>query len=494
MSDSEGQASLTSQVRGAALWSIALVSSRTILAFLFGLLLARLLGPEPFGLIAIALVFIAVGQLLVDAGVGAALVQAKELSQELVRSAFTLQFLLGLVFTIGLYCLSSSLASFFGMAGLAPVLQWLSAMFLIQAVGIVPASLMRRELRQREVYEIYLVSYATSFGLVALPLAVAGRGVISLIAGQLLFAAISSLWLSLRRRHSWRPRNPLREMALLGFGGRVVLVNMVNVVLENADRLFVARRLTANETGLYSRAYSTARIGVDSFMTAVSSSLLSGFSRRTDDTAASARGYIAALNAASLVLMPALVVLAVAAEQITLVLYGPAWIGMSGAMSVLAIGMYFHIATAVSGPLLWANNHVTVELVASCVALAVMLAGLWRLGFSLLAAAWIVSIAYAVRAVIMFLRVTSLLSLPTGRAALAWLRGSRLAMVLLAVSLLTARLPALPAVLIDAAALCTAWALVLRKRSTMEWSEELRGAMRGFPKSVPVLGGSVDPR
>lgn len=475
MSDPEEGADLTARVRSAALGSFALVSGRTLTMFLFSLVLARILGPEPFGLVAIALVFVGIGQLLVDAGAGAAVVQSERIDDSVVRSAFTLQLGLGFLFTIALATTAQLWEAFFRMPGLGAVLLWISPIFLIQSLAIVSASLMRRDLRQARLNGIQLGSYLIAFGAVAIPMAVLGWGVWSLVAGQLLQAFLMTLGVVTAQPHPWALRRPWREPSLLRFGRTVLGVNLLNIAIENLDRLVVGRRLSATDTGLYSRAYTNARIGPDSVVMALQSSLFSGFSRRQGDDAATSRAFEAALNLVYLLVTPFLAFVACLAPQIAVALYGAEWEPMGEPLRILALAMFFHVGTALSGPLLWARDRVSSEGRAGFLSLLVLALLLLGLGGSLAGAALAVAIAYGTRSFAMLWFAAKTLSLPVGRSVAVASAGVRVGIVVAAPALvLQIWLGGWPLIVVSALVGGLAGFAVIRLGRGWEWRAALQ--------------------
>lgn len=464
-------------------------AARSLATFAFGVVLARLLGPEPFGVMAVALAIVAIGQLVVEAGTGSALVQVKSLEPGHIASALSLQLLLGAAFTVTVLSAATAIGGFFGMPQLTPVLQVLSPVFLIQASGIVSMSLLRRELKQSVIAAFQFLAYVASAVVVGIPLAIAGAGVWSLVASQLVFAtgvAASAIFLG---RHSWRLSWPWREVQLLRYGAMVLLVGLTNSIVDNVDRLVAGRRLGPTDTGLYSRAYLTARTGVDGVVSAVSSPLFSAFSKRQDETVASARAFVAALNLISLVLLPALVLLAVLASSVVRVIYGEAWSAMAPALAILSVAMIPHLATFVSSPLLWARDRVKLELISSALCLGVLCAGLALAGKSITAIGAAVAVAYAVRALLMTRFAALTVGVAWGRALHAWLAGSRLAGAVALTGLLADHLlNPLGAVLVGGGA---GLALVLggiRFGGRFEITDELRQSADVLGRSSRMLG------
>ncbi len=121
--------------------------------------LARVLGPEPFGLIAIAWLILGLGNLLADFGLSAALIQKATLNDREIRHAFTAQVFLGSSLTLITYAAAPSLATFFNREDATTVLRWMGLLFLLQAFGQTATALLRRDLNFKRVQLLQTLSY-----------------------------------------------------------------------------------------------------------------------------------------------------------------------------------------------------------------------------------------------------------------------------------------------------------------------------------------------
>jgi lipopolysaccharide exporter len=467
-------------------WTYGLTALRFTLAFGLSVVLAHILGPGPFGLVAVAFVVMGPGMLLVEAGAGAALIQRGTLTAEAVASAFTWQLLSGLVLSGLCVVLAPVMASALQAPAATPVLRAMAPAYLLQSVGLVSAALLKRSLRHRDVLIATTATYVVSFGLIALPLAAAGAGVWALVVAQLTQATGSSAALLLLCRHSWRLRAPWADRELLRFSNQVLRVNGLNWVIENGDNLLVGRLFGSIALGLYGRAYSTVRLPADATLTALQAVTFAGHSR-VKDLATARRGYVASLNAVSLIALPLFATTAVCGPAVIIAVYGQAWAGAGRMVAPLSIAMAFHCLVAVSGPVLWARDRVRKEYVAQVVSLAVLVGALGVLSADLVQVAWAVTIAYVVRGVLMAAAAARVLEVP---AALAWrsaLSGARAA-VLASVGVLALTVPRVPSLVLGTAGLAvcalvtTGLTFALR---APEWTDELRDTARSL--GIPVL-------
>nr|MBA2624810.1 oligosaccharide flippase family protein [Acidimicrobiia bacterium] len=179
--DELGSASLRrSAVRGVGWSALQTVASRSLSTVVF-VVLARLVEPEDFGLVAIASVFVALLTVLADQGFGQALVQRPVLERTHLDTAFWLNVTIGALLALLLAGTAGAIANLFDEADLAPLLRALAMVPLISALGVVPSSLLRRDLAFASLAVRGLVGTAAG-GVVGIAAAVAGAGAWALVA------------------------------------------------------------------------------------------------------------------------------------------------------------------------------------------------------------------------------------------------------------------------------------------------------------------------
>lgn len=396
---------LRSRAVTALAWTYGGSVVRMGLQFLAGILLARLLGPAPFGMIAAAWALIGVAGQFADCGFGAALVQSGELNALQIRFAFTVQTLLGLALSGAMALASGALAGWLGNPALAGVLRALSLVVALQAAGQTAVSLLRRALDLRALQLAQLAGTLAGYGGVALPMAIHGYGVGSLVAGQLTQSAVTTILAYINVRHSVLPSISREGAGLFRFGITATATNLVNWLLAGVDTVAMTRYFGAVACGWLNRAQALALGPGGQVAQGLQSVLFPAYSQRTKEPAILRRVYLASLAGLTLVLLPAGVIGAVAARTIVRGLYGAAWDPAAGLLVPLALAMPVHCAMSLNGPLLWALGRVSEELKVQAGVLllfAISLMGAGRLTATALA--WTVLLVYVVRCGVMMER------------------------------------------------------------------------------------------
>lgn len=396
MNDSDRQ-ELTRATFSALKWSYGSTAVKTISQMVIGIVLARLLGPEPFGLVAVAWIIIELGSLIADFGFGAALVQYKTLSEKEIRCAFTIQVLTGFGLTLIVVGLAGPIAQAFKQEQLVLVLRMLSLIFIIQAFKQTAASLLMRELDFKNLRLAEVISYIIAFVLLGIPLAYIGLGVWSLVIAQLSQSLLFSTFTYFQVRHPVKPLF-LFLPGLFSFGSKAMGTNIFNWAIYNMDNAFVGRFFGATSLGLYNRAYSLMTAPMNNFITVLQGVLFPAYSRTREEAGTLKRVYLASVGAISLISLPVFGSIAVIPQTVIKGLYGPLWLGAIPLLIPLALAMPFHAMMALAGPLIWGKGKVGRELIiqsAMTILLLLVLAATSRV--SLVVLAWGVFGIYMLR-------------------------------------------------------------------------------------------------
>jgi PST family polysaccharide transporter len=299
--------------------------------------LARWLAPADFGLLAFALVYITYVETVGDLGAGVALIYWPSRREDAAQVAFALNVGTGLIWFALTRAAAPAVAAFFGNPAGVAILQALAWTFPLKALGNTHDALCQKELRfkARVVPELGL---AATKAVVSVALAAGGSGVWSLVWGQL---AGTALWTALLWRVvDWRPRWrwPGGLLApMLSYGRGIVAVNVLAAVVHHADLVVVGRMLGPTALGLYHVASKVPEMTITMVMWAVSRVLFPALARARTEGREAAQTYLSALRYSSLLTVPAAAALALLAEPLVLVLFGPRWTAAAPVLRALAI-------------------------------------------------------------------------------------------------------------------------------------------------------------
>lgn len=375
--------------------------------------LARMLGPESFGLFAAAFIVISIGSIVAEMGLGSALVQKKGLTDEDVRFTFTWLMLAGLLMGGVTYLMAEPIAGFFEDGRIAAVLQGLSPVFFLQALGVVPLAMLRREMEFKTIQIVQTVSYLIGYVIVGIGFAHWGAGVWSLVAAWTGQAALASGLFLLVKRHAMTPRFRIVDETSGRFSVRVLLTNMANWVIENVDNLIVGKAFGPTALGLYSVSYNLVRTPANHLVVTLQSVLFPASSRAQDNVAGLQKAYLTVVSGVALIAVPVFAGIAAVADTMALALFGTQWQDAGDLLLPLALSMVLHSIMAVAGPVLWGKGAAGAELrVQLWVGVLFVVALLAAAQFSIKALAWTVCAVYAMRMVGMTVALVRQIELP----------------------------------------------------------------------------------
>lgn len=343
------------------------------LQFTIGIVLARMLGPEPFGLVAIAMFVQGLAGLFADAGLGAALIQSKQITDHDIRSVFSTQCCIGLLICLTISLASPLLAVFFKDPNASPVITLMATSFLIQSIGQTANALARRNLEFKRLQVISLAAYCIGYLGVGLPMAYLDYGVWSLVAAQLVQVSINAIVTLLSHKHPILPFvNPFR-CRFLRFGVAITANNITSWGLGCIDTAIIGRFFETALLGSYNRAFNLVNMPMYSIVSSIQSVLISGYAKTQDNSASVKRTYIASVGVMALLFLPVYAAASAVADALVLGIYGQNWSMAVPLLKPLALAMPVHAMLAMTGPMLTGTGRPRYELNAQLATLCISL-------------------------------------------------------------------------------------------------------------------------
>lgn len=300
------------------------------------LILARILEPKDFGLVAMVTAITGAFQLIASGGLGSAAIREVEISAAQLSTLFWVNIGVGVL--IAILCLMAGplLVKYYGEPRLLGVSVALAVGFVITALGVQHATLLHRELN----YSIMTkFDVAAQFGgaLTGIALALGGAGYWALVAMTLMSASIStvSVW-SYTRWVPDRPRWHAGSGTLLKFGGTLTLNTLAMYFAYNMDKVIVGRYLGAEALGLYGRAYQLINYGNTALYAAVAPVAFSALARLQTDRPRFKASFLKGYTLINSLTMPATVFCALHATDLVVVVLGSRWIAAAEVFRLLA--------------------------------------------------------------------------------------------------------------------------------------------------------------
>ena len=350
-------------------------SSKLISLALFALL-ARLLTPSDFGLVALATAFIAILQVLANSGFSKALIQKPSLDPRDATTAFWTSLAISAVAYAALVVAAAPIAQAFSQPTLAPVLIVLGATIPLSALSRTPAALLARGFAFRTL-SVRTIGAGVIGAAVALPLAFLGAGVWALVAQSIAetLVAVVLLWAST----SWRPSLAFSLASLRSLwrtGVSLLGIELLDVVQSQIDKLLVGVLFSTADLGVYSLAQRLGLMIQELITTVVSRVSLTTFSHAQDDLGRVVRIFRQLTFATATLSFPVFALVAALATQIVPFAFGPGWDAavpliwiMAGGWAFASVAMFDRgalVGTGNPGTALWlaaVQNVVSVGLV-----------------------------------------------------------------------------------------------------------------------------------
>jgi len=318
-------------------WSVIQQWGSEGISFITFIILSRLLGPEAFGLVALASVFTAFVQVFVNQGFASAIVQRPKLDPEHLDTAFWVSIINGTVLTIGGIVFSGVVAAMFKEPRLEPILKWLSFGFFLSALSSIQNALLRRNLAFKSLAIRSLVATAVG-GVVGISMALANFGVWSLVGQNLAYATagVIVLWWA----SDWYPgfhfsKDHFKE--LFSFGIAIVGDQILNFLMKRMDDFLIGYYLGPTLLGYYTIGYRILLV-ITSVVTGIINSVAyPAFSRIQEDKNRMLRAFYSVTQYTSLLSFPVFAGIAVLAPELITVLFGSEWAPSIPVMRVLAL-------------------------------------------------------------------------------------------------------------------------------------------------------------
>ena len=321
------------------------------------IVLARLLGPSEFGLMAICTVVIAYFEIVAKFGLGAALVSAQDNQDEMEAAVCIMSLLSSAAMALAAGIASPFIAGLFNEPSLVWPLRVIALAMVVDAAAVVPSTLLSKRLQFKK-KAIPDIVKALIKGAVSIALAYKGNGVWALVLGHVIGTAAASVVSFVI--NPWWPRvMPHRSVVAQAFrfGRHLLLAEIINSAQRNLDALLVGKLLGPTLLGIYTLAFRLPDLVIRSFNQVTGTVLHPVISAMGVDRAAMQTAYLTSLRYVALVTFPAGVAICIASDAIVRLLYTPEWYGMTVPMQYLSISLALLTVDFVPGILYKAMNR-----------------------------------------------------------------------------------------------------------------------------------------
>ena len=425
--------SLGRRIAQGALWMVGLRLALRGLGLISTLILARLLVPEDFGLVALASTAAAFIEAASDFSFDLAIIRQQDTTKDDYDTAWTLNLFKALFIALAIYSGSTWLADFFGDPRLDPLFQLMALAALIQGFWSVRTVDFRKNLELGLEFKYRVWAKVASF-IVVLTLAFYWRSYWALIASIVIgrfVLLILSYWLA-----PYRPCFSLKAWKrLIHFSKWLAVNNLLSFARDRMDTVVIGKLAGAGPLGLYSIAHEIADLPTSELATPINRAVYPGFARMIDDPEQLRSSYVGSLALLLLLTVPIGLGIGLISEPLVLVFLGPNWLATAPLIQALVIFGLLRTSTANANAVYLALGRVRIEPALTTLFIVTMLPGLiFGVGeWGVIGAAYVLTFGALINLVINLLVVSRLLILPWRRIAGATWRTALSALVMCAV-------------------------------------------------------------
>ena len=334
------------------IWIFFLNGFQFLFRFVGSVILARILFPEDFGLMAIIMIAIQLARRLTNFGFTMVLVQRKSAQPEHFQTVFVCNLLLMWLLTCIVFFGAKSISIFFESPKIEPMLKIISFIFIIQSFASVPSAILRRTLRFKELgFSNTVGSFVETIS--AICFAWFGFGAYSLVYGivirnvsQVIMVYCYTKWKPNFKFHLWALKD------IFGFGLWVYIASYVNYGINQIDFFLIGKLLGPAQLGFYERAFNLMRLPVNQIGMKIEGILLSSFSRVQDEKERIVKAMLRLINYFSFLSYFLMTWMYFAAPSLIEFLYGSKWSSSSQPLQIMCIAGAVQTITLVLSPVI----------------------------------------------------------------------------------------------------------------------------------------------
>ena len=362
-------------------WSLIDNIANKGISFLVGLILARLLSPEEYGLIGIVMIFISVFDSIVDSGFSNALIRKHNADDTDFNTVFWSNMALSIVLCVVLFCCAGPIAHFFKMEQLKPLTKVMSSIIIINAFAIIQRTLLVKRIDFRTQTNISVIASISS-GVIGIGMALAGCGVWSLVGQQISRQVLNTVFLWVFNK--WYPKivfswNRFKE--LFNFGWKILVTGLINTIWKELNQVVIGKFYSSATLGQYTRAQQFGSIfstNITSVIQRVSYPVLSSIQ---EDKVRLKSAYQRIIKLSMFVTFILMLGLAGISKNFVYVLVGPKWMECIPMLQIICFGLMLHPLHAINLNMLQVQGRsdlfLILEIIKKTIAIGPLLLGIF---------------------------------------------------------------------------------------------------------------------
>lgn len=315
----------TSTIRS-LFWKLFERGGRAVVEIVVQVVMARLLAPEQFGMLSIMLVFVNLGNVVVQSGMNTALIQAEKVERVDCSTVFWMSSSISVVLYLTIFLAAPLIAGFYSSPGLVWPLRALAILFVVNAYNAVQIALITRRLEMKKIFNATMISSVIS-AVCGIVCAYAGAGVWALVVQQLSYQISNCVAHAIQL--DWSPRFEFSFASarrLFGFGSRLLASGLLSQGYQSLSDLLIGRQFSATILGVVSQGKKYPQAIGNLLDGAIQPVMLSAVSRVQNNLSAVKRLVRRALKTSTYLIAPAMILFAVVSPSLVPLLLGDQWV------------------------------------------------------------------------------------------------------------------------------------------------------------------------
>ena len=358
------------------LWSSVERFSNQGVQFLFSIILARLLAPEDYGIVAMVVIFFAIAQTFVDSGFSSAIVRKKDRTESDLSTCFYFNIFVGLGFYILLFLCSPFIADFYNQPILSPIVKISGLTVLINSLCIVQQAQFTIRIDFKTQAKVTLTSTVIS-GILGILLAYLGYGVWALVWQGVIgsFIRMFLLWLFSK----WRPRESFSKDSfhyLFGYGSKLLASGLLDTTYNNIYPIVIGKFYSPAQLGNFSRAQGWASLPSSNITGVLQRVTFPVLTEMQDDDERLATNYRKLLRMSAFVVFPLMMLMAAIASPLIRVVITAKWDACVPYLQIICFAMMWYPIHAINLNLLQVKGRsdlfLRLEIIKKVVGVSVM--------------------------------------------------------------------------------------------------------------------------
>lgn len=309
-------------------WKLMERGGNAVVSLFVQIILARLLSPEDFGLLAIIIVFVNIGAVFVQSGLNSALIQAREADERDFSTAFWLCFAIGVILYIIVFVCAPFIAEFYANDELTWPLRVIALLLIINAYNSIQVSKVTRDLELKKTFYATAVSVVVS-GIVGVVCAYFGAGIWALVINQLIYQVVNCIVLAFQI--TWHPVfyfSPKRAKSLFKFGWKLLVSGLIDTLYQSLSSLIIGKQFSTYSLGLVSQGEKYPQALGNMLNGAIQPVMFSAISRVQDSKETVKNVTKRAFKTSAFIVVPVMGTIIVVAEPFVAIILGEQWMGV----------------------------------------------------------------------------------------------------------------------------------------------------------------------